>query len=61
MRSYALHMESVWRKPSVEAPRREIILPRTAYVAGAILLAGAVVYWRRDVLTWPGVAGHRGR
>jgi putative heme transporter len=35
----------------VEAPRREIVLPRAAYVAGAILIAGAVVYWLRDVLT----------
>jgi hypothetical protein len=35
----------------VDAPRREIILPRAAYVVGAILLTGAVVYWLRDVLT----------
>ena len=35
----------------MEAPRREIVLPRAAYVAGAILIAGAVVYWLRDVLT----------
>jgi predicted PurR-regulated permease PerM len=35
----------------VEAPRREIVLPRTIYIAGAILLGGAVVYWLRDVLT----------
>jgi predicted PurR-regulated permease PerM len=35
----------------VEAPRREIVLPRVAYVAGAILLVGYVVYWLRGVLT----------
>jgi predicted PurR-regulated permease PerM len=35
----------------VEPPRREIVLPRTVYIAGAILLGGAVVYWLRDVLT----------
>ena len=35
----------------MEAPRREIILPRAAYVVGAILITGAVVYWLRDVLT----------
>jgi predicted PurR-regulated permease PerM len=35
----------------MEAPRREIVLPRVAYVAGAILLVGYVVYWLRDVLT----------
>jgi predicted PurR-regulated permease PerM len=42
---------SAWRKPPVEAPRREIVLPRAAYVAGAILMVGSVVYWLRDVLT----------
>ena len=36
-----LLLGSAWRKPPVEAPRREIVLPRAAYVAGAILLAGA--------------------
>jgi predicted PurR-regulated permease PerM len=35
----------------VETPRREIVLPRTAYIVGAILLGGYVVYWLRDVLT----------
>jgi predicted PurR-regulated permease PerM len=38
-------------KLPVEAPRREIVLPRAAYVAGAILMVGYVVYWLRDVLT----------
>ena len=33
------------------APRREIVLPRAAYIVGAILLGGYVVYWLRDVLT----------
>jgi predicted PurR-regulated permease PerM len=40
-----------WRKPSVDTPRREIVLPRGVYVAGAILLAAYVVYWLGDVLT----------
>jgi predicted PurR-regulated permease PerM len=35
----------------VDAPRREIVLPRAAYMVGALLLGGAVVYWLRDVLT----------
>jgi predicted PurR-regulated permease PerM len=35
----------------VETPRREIVLPRAAYMAGAILVVGYVVYWLRDVLT----------
>jgi len=35
----------------VEAPRREIVLPRAMYIVGAILLGGYVVYWLRDVLT----------
>jgi predicted PurR-regulated permease PerM len=35
----------------VDTPRREIVLPRAAYVVGAILIAGYVVYWLRDVLT----------
>ena len=35
----------------MEAPRREIVLPRAAYIAGAILIGGYVVYWLRDVLT----------
>lgn len=46
-----LLLGSAWRKPPVEAPRREIVLPRAAYVVGAILIAGYVVYWLRDVLT----------
>ena len=29
----------------MEAPRREIVLPRVAYVAGAILLVGGVATW----------------
>jgi predicted PurR-regulated permease PerM len=33
------------------APRREITLPRIAYVAGTILLMGYVFYWLRDILT----------
>jgi predicted PurR-regulated permease PerM len=35
----------------VDTPRREIVLPRAAYIVGAILLGGYVVYWLRDVLT----------
>jgi predicted PurR-regulated permease PerM len=35
----------------VEAPRREIVLPRAAYIVVALLLGGCVVYWLRDVLT----------
>jgi predicted PurR-regulated permease PerM len=35
----------------VEAPRREIVLPRALYIAGALLITGFVVYWLRDVLT----------
>jgi predicted PurR-regulated permease PerM len=35
----------------VETPRREIVLPRVLYIAGALLIAGVVVYWLRDVLT----------
>jgi predicted PurR-regulated permease PerM len=35
----------------VDTPRCEIVLPRAAYVVGAILLGGYVVYWLRDVLT----------
>jgi predicted PurR-regulated permease PerM len=46
-----LLLGSAWRKPLMAAPRRELILPRAAYVAGAILLTGAVVYWLRAVLT----------
>jgi predicted PurR-regulated permease PerM len=33
------------------APRRQLVLPRLAYVAGAILLVGYVVYALRDVFT----------
>ena len=35
----------------MEVPRREIVLPRVVYIAGAILLGGYVVYWLRGVLT----------
>ena len=35
----------------MEAPRHEIVLPRALYIVGAILIAGYVVYWLRDVLT----------
>jgi predicted PurR-regulated permease PerM len=35
----------------VETPRREIVLPRALYIAGALLITGLVVYWLRDVLT----------
>ena len=35
----------------MEAQRREIVLPRWLYIAAAILIAGYVVYWLRDVLT----------
>jgi predicted PurR-regulated permease PerM len=35
----------------VEAPRREIVLPRGVYVAVAILLAGYVAHWLRGILT----------
>ena len=35
----------------MEAPRRAIVLPRAAYMAGALLLGGYVVYGLRDVLT----------
>ena len=35
----------------MEAPRREIVLPRAAYLVAAILLGGGVVYGLRDVLT----------
>ena len=33
------------------APRREIVLPRALYIAGALLITGFIVYWLRDVLT----------
>ena len=33
------------------APRREIVLPRALYIAGALLITGFVAYWLRDVLT----------
>jgi predicted PurR-regulated permease PerM len=39
-----------WRKPSVDTPRHEIVVPRGVYIAGAILLAGYVVYRLRGVL-----------
>jgi predicted PurR-regulated permease PerM len=35
----------------MEAPRCEVVLPRWFYIAAAILIAGYVVYWLRDVLT----------
>jgi predicted PurR-regulated permease PerM len=35
----------------VGTSRREIVLPRIAYIAGAILIAGYVVHWLRGVLT----------
>jgi predicted PurR-regulated permease PerM len=35
----------------VEAPRREIVLPRAAYLVAALVLGGYVAYWLRDVLT----------
>jgi predicted PurR-regulated permease PerM len=35
----------------VVAPRREIVLPRALYIAGALLITGFIVYWLRDVLT----------
>ena len=35
----------------MDTPRRAIVLPRAAYILGAILLGGYVVYWLRDVLT----------
>ena len=33
------------------APRREIVLPRALYIAGALLITGFVVYWLRHVFT----------
>jgi len=56
-----LLLGSAWRKPPMEAPRCMIILPCAAYMAGAILIAGSVVYWLRDVLTCPGIASNRCR
>ena len=35
----------------MEAPRREIVLPRIVYIVGAILLVVYVVHWLRDILT----------
>ena len=35
----------------MEAPRREIVLPRGVYIAIAILVVGYVVYWLRGILT----------
>jgi predicted PurR-regulated permease PerM len=35
----------------VEAPRREIALPRGVYVVVVLLIAGCVVYWLRAILT----------
>lgn len=35
----------------MEPVRREIVLPRAFYLALAVALAGAVLYWLRDVLT----------
>src|SRR5919108_6248629 len=51
MRSHALPMVRSWRKSPVEAPRREIVLPRAAYLVAALVLGGYVVYGLRDVLT----------
>jgi predicted PurR-regulated permease PerM len=39
------------RKSPVEAPRREIVLPRAAYLVAALVLGGYVAYWLRGVLT----------
>jgi len=49
--SHARHMESTRRKPLVEVQRCEIVLPCWLYIAAAILIAGYVVYWLRDLLT----------
>jgi predicted PurR-regulated permease PerM len=35
----------------VDAPRREIVLPRTLYIVGALLITGFIVYWLRNVFT----------
>jgi predicted PurR-regulated permease PerM len=35
----------------VEAPRREIVLPRVFYIAGALLITGFIIYWLRHVFT----------
>ncbi|HEX2035745.1 MAG TPA: AI-2E family transporter [Chloroflexota bacterium] len=35
----------------MDAPRRELVFPRAAYIIGAILLGAYIVYWLRDVLT----------
>jgi predicted PurR-regulated permease PerM len=35
----------------VEAPRREIVLPRALYIVGALLITGFIVYWLRNVFT----------
>ena len=35
----------------MDAPRREIVVPRAAYMLGAVLIGAYVVYWLRDVLT----------
>jgi predicted PurR-regulated permease PerM len=43
-------MVSTWRKSPVDAPRREIVLPRAAYLVAALVLGGYVVYWLRGVL-----------
>jgi hypothetical protein len=39
------------RKSPVEAPRREIVLPRAAYLVAALVLGGYVAYGLRGVLT----------
>jgi predicted PurR-regulated permease PerM len=44
-------MVSTWRKLPVEAPRREIVLPRAAYLVAALVFGGYIVYWLRDILT----------
>jgi predicted PurR-regulated permease PerM len=35
----------------MEAPRREIVFPRAAYLGAALVLGGYLVYWLRGVLT----------
>jgi predicted PurR-regulated permease PerM len=35
----------------VDAPRRQIVLPRAVSIGGTILIVGYLIYWLRDVLT----------
>src|SRR5919202_5000706 len=51
MRSHTRLLVRTWRKLPMEAPRREIVLPRAAYMVAALLLGGYVIYGLRDVLT----------